>query len=921
MNGASVRSVFGQRRKRSVAGPVVFGRAKLLLSREAGIRTESTARREPCPPKDTRLTTLACILERTMFTALVFEGGFGCIIACAILAVCNCVSTCAVADDVNPEFTNDVVTILKRSCFECHGSDKAEGGLRLDSKANALNGGDAGRAIIPGKPDESELLRRVTLGADDPDVMPARGPRLSDQQVAILREWIVRGADWPDQVDPSAHWAYQKPQRPSVANPQNATWSKNSVDHFILTRLEKDHWQPSPEADRETLIRRVSLDLVGLPPSLSEVDAFLNDDRDDAFECVVDRLLSSPQFGEKWARPWLDLARYADSHGYQRDDLREIWPYRDWVIRSINEDLPFDRFTIEQIAGDLLPNASESQNIATGFNRCVTTNVEAGSDPEETRINQVFDRVNTIGTVWLGTTLECAQCHDHKYDPFTQKDYYQLFAFFNSTEIEADRKNPEVPGSIRFLGPAMPLANTGMDAERSRLKVQLEGVNQDLEHRRSELTRSGTLWETELAQLVANSSQSPPDDVAEILRISIENRSVQQTERLSDYRLELDPAAKDLKTQVTKLDQQLEVLKPQTTLVMRELEVPRSTRIFQRGNFLETGADVFPGSPAALPPLADGPPTRLTLAMWLVSRANPLTARVTVNRWWFEIFGRGLVGTVEDFGLKGDPPSHPELLDWLSVELMDHGWSMKRWLRIVVTSATYRQSSRVTAMQRERDPENKLYSRSPRLRLDAETIRDNALAVAGLLSLKVGGPPVRPYQPDGLWAKIGGDKVDYLVSPGEDRYRRGIYVVWKRSALYPSFVNFDAPARLTCIPKRSRSNTPLQALTLLNDPVYVEAALAFARRIIAECRKSAEISQRLEYAFRLCLGRRPSPSEIATLTRLYDRQCESGRKQPDAVRQFLDSVEIPSEVAAEEFSAWYVVAAAILNLDESITKE
>jgi hypothetical protein len=780
-------------------------------------------------------------------------------IVCAAFAVCGFGSTGIMADDNHSDFARDVLPILKRSCFDCHDAEKQKGGLRLDSRLAAFKGGDGGNVIVPGKPTASELLRRVQLPEDDSEAMPKRGQRLSNDEIARLQHWIAHGAAWPETIDRTSHWAYQKPVRVPVPVPKNVAWPKNNLDRFVLQRLEQEDWQPSPEADRATLIRRVSLDLIGLPPSIAEVDAFLNDGRDDAYERVVDRLLESPLFGEKWARPWLDLARYADSHGFQRDDLREIWPYRDWVIRALNADMPFDRFTVEQIAGDLLPDAAISQRVATGFGRCSTTNVEAGSDPEETRVNQVFDRVNTTGTIWMGTTLECAQCHDHKYDPFSQQDYYRLFAFFNSTAIEADRTNPMVPGSIKFLGPSIPLADPVDDSEQSPWPI--------------------------------NDPQ------------------------------ELDQTVEGSLAQNAKLDPPLRTLEPPTTLVMRELDTPRASHVFLRGNYLDVGESVEPGVPAVLHSLPGGPLNRLTLGRWLVSRDNPLAARVTVNRWWAEFFGHGLVGTVEDFGVKGDPPTHPELLDWMAVEFMDHDWSMKDCLRTVVTSATYRQSSRISPAQRERDPENKLYSRGPRLRLDAETIRDNALAIAGLLSLKMNGAPIRPYQPDGLWTKIGGDKIDYVVSPGEDRYRRGIYVVWKRSSPYPSFVNFDAPARLACVPKRSHSNTPLQALTLLNDPVYVEAAFSLAKRIVVECPEAKGTAERIEYAVRLCLCRRPTNSESATLVRLYNVQLEAWRKQQDAVWPLIASGDVPQHLPAEEFGAWYSIAATLLNLDETITKE
>jgi mono/diheme cytochrome c family protein len=716
------------------------------------------------------------------------------------------------------DFGRDVFPVLRKACFECHGAEKQRGDLRLDSRAAALRGGETAPALVPGKPLQSELYSRILLPAGEEGTMPARGDRLTKQQVDAIRVWIENGAPWPDNVSSARHWAYVPPVRAPLPAVRAGQWPRTAVDRFVLARLEQEGLRPSPAADHYTLIRRLSLDLIGLPPTPEEVDDFeqaLQQDAQAAVATLVDRLLASPHFGERWARPWLDLARYADSHGFQRDDFRNSWAYRDWVIRALNDDMPFDRFTLEQVAGDLLPGATLEQKIATGFHRGAPTNVEAGSDPEETRVNQVFDRVNTTAAVWLGTTFECAQCHDHKYDPFTMKDYYRLFAFFNNTAIEADRANPKVQSSIQFMGPYLSL---GSD-------------------------------------------------------------------------------------------------KDATTVVMQELKQPRPTHIFKRGSYRDPGERVTPGAPALLPPLPEGPPDRRTLAQWLTARDNPLAARVTVNRWWAELFGRGLVGTLEDFGVKGEPPSHPELLDWLAVELMDNGWSMKKLLRHIVLSATYQQSARLTPELRAKDDQNRLLARGPRFRMDAEMIRDNALAVSGLLSRKQAGPPVRPYQPEGLWNRIGGVKVAYVMSPGADRYRRGVYVVWKRSVPYPSFVNFDATARYMCTVKRSRSNTPLQALTLLNDPVYVEAALALASRAVTEAPSTAA-EERLRHAFRLCLARPPRENEIEVLRRLLDRQSRDVKTARDLVGNF----PLPPQMSAEEFAGWYAVAAALLNLDETINK-
>ncbi|HVA46798.1 MAG TPA: PSD1 and planctomycete cytochrome C domain-containing protein [Pirellulales bacterium] len=999
------------------------------------------------------------------------------------------------------DFARDVYPIFERSCLECHGPRRQEGDLRLDVCESALAGGGSGAVILAGKPDESELLRRVMLPEGHDDIMPARGKPLTPRQIETLRAWIESGAVWPAQLEHVAHWAYVPPVRPARPKVAESAWCRNAIDDFVLARLKSEHLPHSPDADRTALIRRVSLDLIGLPPSPADVDAFVADASDDAYEKLVDRLLASPQFGERWARPWLDLARYADSHGFQRDDLRELWPYRDWVIRALNEDMPFDQFTVEQLAGDLLPGAAESQLIATGFHRSTTTNVEAGSDPEETRTNQVIDRVNTTATVWLGTTLECAQCHDHKYDPFTQRDYYGLLAFFNNTEIEADRSNPNVPGSIRFLGPSLELADKSIEAEQQRLKGEMQEIDQAIAARRGELGGDLAAWEATLAgevdraptthalkiaefqsaegsahklldddsvllvddspnvdtytivvettlrgitgirldaltdpalpgmgpgrgdadrpnfvlntfavtaaplddrrppqpvRLVARSASfeqanfplaaalderpktgwaiaprfhqphwavfdvpslpgneggtrltftlvqqfgtgrtlgrlrlsaltgdpgaaSLPAEVAAILKTAAEARSDAQHSRLLDFRLERDATAQELRARRDALQKSQQALKKPATLVMRELAAPRATSIFTRGDFRTPGGPVQAAVPPVLHPLPAGPPNRLTLARWLVDRHNPLTARVVVNRWWAELFGHGVVTTLEDFGIKGEPPTHPELLDWLAVELMENGWSMKNVLRKIVTSATYRQSSRATTHQLARDAENLLYARGPRFRLAAETIRDNALAIAGLLSLRATGPPIRPPQPDGLWTKVGGQPLEYIVSPGDERYRRGVYVVWKRASPYPSFVNFDANARLACTVKRSRSNTPLQALTLLNDPVYVEAAFALAGRVLRE-RADAPLDEQLRYAWRLCLARNPDDAELAVLRQLHDGQLAAAHAGQAATKTLAEQAGAASAGPTDQLVAWYSVASALLNLDETITK-
>nr|BAL54998.1 hypothetical conserved protein [uncultured Planctomycetota bacterium] len=715
-----------------------------------------------------------------------------------------------------------------------------------------MRGGKSGQpAIVPGNSTASELMRRV-LASDKSYRMPRGADPLSPQEIAVLRAWIDAGAIYEE------HWAFVAPKRPVLPAVRHTAWVRNAIDQLVLARVEAAGFSPSPPADKATLARRVSLDLTGLPPTVEELDAFLNDPRLDAYERYVDRLLASPHYGEHQARYWLDLARYADTNGYEADYRRSIWPYRDWVIEAFNRNLPFDQFTIEQLAGDLLPNPTLQQRIATGFHRNTLVNTEGGTDDEEFRVAAVVDRVNTTMTVWMGLTFACAQCHNHKYDPFTTREYYQMFAFFNNT---ADRGRSNDPQLV--------------------------------------------FW---------------PEDIARE-REKLLQRLVPELAQLGHPNVFVAAARLKPILQQTQADRQrLAALQPAVTLVMQELPQPRQTRIMIRGELRNLGDQVEPSTPAQLHPFPqDAPRNRLGLARWLVDRRNPLTARVVMNRIWAQYWGRGLVETTGDFGYQGERPVYQELLDWLAVEFMDSGWDLKHMHRLIATSNTYRQSSQLTPTLQERDPENRYFARGPRFRLDAETLRDNALAISGLLVRKIGGPSVFPYQPEGIWFNpYSSDK--WVMSGGGDRYRRGLYTFWRRTAHYPSFALFDAPSREVCCDRRPRTNTPLQALVTLNDPAFFQAAIALGRRMLRECPGSVE--DRIVYGFRLCVARRPAAEEVRPLVELYHAAREKYHQQPHTAAQLIAGLEgtgtIPAQVAEE--AAWTVVANVLLNLDETLCK-
>ncbi|MGL6094294.1 MAG: PSD1 and planctomycete cytochrome C domain-containing protein [Fimbriiglobus sp.] len=761
-------------------------------------------------------------------------------------------ATAAVGRAAPLDFNRDVRPILFNTCVACHGPDEKErkGDLRLDTRDGATENG----AVVPGKPDESAIIARL-LTEDTVERMPPpkTGKKLTAKEIATLREWVKQGANY------AVHWAYEKPARSAVPTVSDPKWVRNPVDAFVLARLDAEGLKPSPEADRFALARRVALDITGLPPTPADADAYVNDSTPGAYERYVDTLLAKPAFGEHWARMWLDLARYADSAGYADDSPRTIWAYRDYVIRSFNANKPFDRFTVEQMAGDLLPNATEDQIVATAFHRNTLTNNEGGTNDEEFRNVAVVDRVSTTFAVWMGTSMACAQCHTHKYDPITQAEFFRAYAFLNNTEDADDRDESPIHG----IGdtPAKKMKREALEAAAARLE-----------------------------------------------------KIVKHQPALIQAALRVDADA--ARSQANKLQ-------PTTTVpVMRERPANqrRVTKLQFRGNFLDLGDVLTEGVPAALHAFPKNEPlNRLGFARWLVAPDNPLTARVTVNRFWEQVFGIGLVRTSEEFGAQGEPPSHQELLDWLATEFVRENWDVKHFLKLLVTSSAYRQTSKVPAELASRDPENRWIGRGPRVRLPAETVRDQALAVSGLLSAKMHGPSVKPPQPAfGLKAAFG-SSMDWQTSPGEDRYRRGIYTEWRRTNPYPSMAAFDAPSREACTIRRNRSNTPLQALVTLNDPVYVEAAQSLARKAVAAGTTPAE---KATAAFRLCLLRSPSDKELSRLVALYEDVKATYAADPaKAARLATDPLgPLPKGADAVELAAWTVVGNVLLNLDEMFMK-
>jgi hypothetical protein len=777
------------------------------------------------------------------------------------------------------DYNRQIRPLLSNHCFKCHGPDaeQREGGFRLDVRESAVGEADSGaRPVVPGQSSASEVVRRINTADADERMPPAdENKPLSAADRELLTRWIAEGAKY------QTHWSFVRPEKPSLPAMSRPAWPRGGLDTFILSRLQREGLAPSPEADKPALIRRLTLDLTGLPPSLAQIDAFLGDEAPDAVERLVDRLQASPRFGERMAVDWLDAARFADTHGYHIDAGRDMSRWREYVIDSLNRNVPYDQFTVEQIAGDLLPptgNAEQDlrQKLASGFNRNHMINFEGGAIPQEYLTAYIVDRVNTTGTVFLGLTVGCAQCHDHKYDPLTQREFYQLYAFFNNLpEQGLDGRKGNAPPLVRFPAP--------------ELEQQLAQVTAEIK-------------EVEARVAEAGKKTDEPQDADALKKLRDELKALRSRQG------------------------RIEAARP-TSMTMEEMPQPRETFVLFRGAYDKPGEKVTSDVPAFLPPLPkDGGANRLALARWLISPEQPLMARVTVNRYWQMFFGTGLVRTVEDFGSQGELPSHPELLDWLAVELQA-GWDVKRLVRSLATSATYRQSSAITPALRAKDPDNRLLARGPRFRLQAEFIRDQALFHSGLLDGHIGGQSVSPYQPEGLWEELmsrsDGDNwtaQKYEQSHGVDLYRRTMYTFWKRTCPPPSLATLDAPDRETCTVRRSRTNTPLQALVLMNDPTYVEASRKFAERIMRQ--GGATTGERVSFAFRSVTARQPTAAELSVLQQVYERQLARFRELPGAAANLLRTGESPADTQLEpaELAAWAVVASAILNTDEVLSR-
>ncbi len=813
-------------------------------------------------------------------------------------------------------FNRDIRPILSDHCFACHGPDggKRQADLRLDDRESALAAG----AILPGRPEESGLVARIR--SLDPDLVmppPEAHKPLDAAERDLLVRWIAEGAEY------QRHWAYEPPVRPAVPPGMNA------IDHLVRSRLERVGLEPAPEADRRTLLRRLSFDLTGLPPTPEEVDAFLADASPDAYGRVVERLLASPHYGERMAIGWLDVVRFADTIGYHSDNPRNVWPYRDWVIRSFNDNVPFDRFTVHQLAGDLVPDATPETRVGSAFNRLLLTTEEGGAQPKDYESRMLTDRVRAVGAVWLGQTTGCAQCHDHKFDPITTRDFHALGAFFADVdERPIGRREdgmvvapPEDVQKLADLDAALAAAKKAFDA----VVPQLDAAQRQWEH--DVVAYEVTLPELRPDAQAAEADAKAAAQVAAALRKDSAGRSGPERDALRGYfRAKVSPqlfrAEQDAFASAEKARNEFYGALTKCLVTVRR-NPPGIVRILPRGNWMDESGEVMKAAfPSFLPaPTIEGrDPNRLDLARWLVSRENPLTARVVMNRLWKQFFGSGLSRVLDDLGAQGDPPANPELLDWLACEFVDSAWDVKHMVRTIVSSATYRQASTASPEALAADPANRELARQSAWRLDAELVRDTALASCGLLVRTIGGPSAKPYQPEGYWENLNFPTRTYPADTGAQQYRRGLYTWWQRSFLHPSMLAFDAPSREECCAERTRSNIPQQALVLLNDPSYVEAARAFAVRIVKEGGGPPE--ERIAWAWRQALQRLPRVEELATLLPLYHEQLAAYRADPPAAEGLAKAglASGPDGIDRVELAAWTHVARVLFNLHETITR-
>ncbi|HEX7859680.1 MAG TPA: DUF1553 domain-containing protein [Verrucomicrobiae bacterium] len=818
-------------------------------------------------------------------------------IVCALLLA---LSPSFAAEQPQISYNQSIRPILSDNCFACHGPDAGQrkGKLRLDLRDAAIEK----KAIVPSKPDDSELVKRI-FTSDADDLMPPSESHkvLTSDQKNLLKEWIAQGAEY------EGHWAYVAPVKPSTPS------TRKGIDHLVQDRLKISGLKPSPQANPRTLIRRLYFDLIGLPPSLEDVERFEREFSPDTYQRLVEKLLSSPEYGERMAIPWLDVVRFADTIGYHSDNPRNIWPYRDYVIRAYNNNKRFDRFTLEQIAGDLLPNSDQEEKIASAFNRLLLTTEEGGAQPKDYEYRMLTDRVRAVGTVWMGQTLGCAACHDHKFDPITQKDFYAMGAFF------ADITEPIIGKREDGLF----VLNEHEATRLKQLEEKLAKLQQEFDAEKPELEEAFARWEKEqVAPLIALLK----DEIAAVLRIRAEKRKPKQKEMLFGHFKSVAPELGDLRKALAEARKQKEEFEKAVPrcIVSVSSDKPRTVRVLPRGNFLseESGEIVQAALPEFLVGKRDAEKklTRLDLANWLISRDNPLTARVTMNRLWKQFFGTGLSKVMDDFGAQGETPPNQALLDWLACEFMDSGWDMKHMVRLIVTSDTYKQRSEISPDLRTRDPDNRLLAAQSKWRLEAELVRDNALAVSGLLVRKIGGPSANPYQPDGYWENLNFPPRTYQASRDDNQYRRGLYAWWQRSYLHPSMLAFDAPTREECIAERTKSNIPQQALVLLNDPTYVEASRAFAERIITEC--SGDTRTRIAWAIKQALTRTATSEEVQTLLSLYEKHHREYTADSKSAEMLL-SVGLKDrnkDLNIPELAAWSNVARVILNLHETITR-